>query len=271
MHIPLCLQAIAAGKHVFCEKPFAALSQDPSAVIEAARRKRVFLMVGHCIRFWPEYQHLEKLVKSAEYGRLLSLTMQRRSSPPLYSKGNWLQNTKRSGGAILDLHIHDTDYILHLLGRPSSVYSVGTRDASGWAHVFTTYQYKNVAVTAEGGWNYPGRWGFNMSFQALFENALLEFDFSQNPTLKLTVGDKEPSPVLLPKPKARKSASGQGRVVGNINDLGGYLNELAYYVNCCEKNERPQISTGRDALNTLNVIRAEMESLVSREAVTLRK
>lgn len=256
LHVPVGLQVVAAGKHVFCEKPFAPTAEEGKKLVEAARRKKVFLMVGHCIRFWAEYQYLEQTVKEAKYGKLLSLTMQRRASRPTYSKQNWLQNLARSGGAAYDLHIHDTDYILHLLGKPKAVTSVGTKDFSGWAHVFTTYHYKNIAVTAEGGWNYPEKFGFNMSWQAVFEDAVLEFDFSKTPTLRLIAGKKTAKDIALKAPKASASMT-----TGNISDLGGYLNELKYWIECLENNQAPEISTGKQAIESVATVAAEVESM----------
>lgn len=262
LHVPLGLKAVAAGKHVFCEKPFAFTPEEAQKLIDAAKAKKVYLMVGHCIRFWPEYQFLYETVKNKTYGKLKSLSLQRRSSRPTYSKQNWLQNGKRSGGAIFDLHIHDTDFILHLLGKPTAVSSVGTFDESGWAHVFTNYHFKKVAVTAEGGWDYPSKWGFNMAWQANFEDAVLEFDFSKKPNLRITVGDKAPKEFAL---KAESKTA--GNLSGNISDMGGYLNELSYFITCIETKKAPKISTGVQAAESVRLILTEMKSLETGQTV----
>jgi predicted dehydrogenase len=224
-------------------------------------------MVGHCIRFWPEYQYLEKMTKEKKYGKLLSLSMQRRSSRPTYSKQNWLQNLKRSGGAVYDLHIHDTDYVLHLLGKPTAVTSVGTKDFSGWSRVFTTYHFKNVAVTAEGGWNMPPKWGFNMAWQAVFEDAVLEYDLAKDPTLRLTAGKSAPKEVRVKEPKITTA----GAITGNISALGGYFNELTYFVECLETKKAPKISTGAQAAESVATIAAEVKSLETGKTVSLKK
>lgn len=267
LHVPVGLEVVAAGKHVFCEKPFAPTAEEGLKLVEAARRKRVYLMVGHCIRFWPEYQYLENLFKEKRYGKLLSLSMQRRSSRPTYSKQNWLQNLKRSGGAVYDLHIHDTDYVLHLLGMPTAVTSVGTKDFAGWSRVFTTYHFKNLAVTAEGGWNMPTKWGFSMSWQAVFEDAVLEYDLRREPTLRLTAGKNNLKEITLKQPKVTTA----GAITGNISALGGYINELTYFVDCLEKKTAPKISTGVQAAQSVATIAAEVESLETGKTVGLKK
>ena len=73
LHAPIALKAIAARKHLFCEKPLALTKADGWKIAAAAKKAGVILQVGHCIRFWPEYQALAAFVKSGKAGRLLSL------------------------------------------------------------------------------------------------------------------------------------------------------------------------------------------------------
>jgi predicted dehydrogenase len=266
MHPHACLEAITAGKAVFCEKPLALTVEDGERIVRAATDAGVPFQVGHVIRFWPEYQELKRAHRSGESGRLLSLTMQRRSSPPAYASGGWLLDAKRSRGALLDLHIHDTDFVLDLLGMPKAVTTWGTREEhGGWTHVFTRYHYPDLAVLAEGGWNYPSQWGFSMSYQALYEKLALDFDSTLAPTLTATRGEEPRQPVPLPEPAAGSSRAGSG----NISALGGYFNELAYFVECLQRRRQPEIATAEQALRSLRVTLAELESAESGRTVSL--
>jgi predicted dehydrogenase len=222
-------------------------------------------MVGHCIRFWPEYDAFFKFAHAAEAGRLLSLSMQRRASRPLGSRDNWLQEERRSLGAALDLHIHDTDFIHHLLGSPKSVDSVGTRDAGGLSHIFTDYEFEGMAVQAEGGWNYPAQWGFQMAFQAVFENGVVEFDSRAAQTISVTLGGEAPRPLPFAIPPVGKSVAGEG----NISSLGGYYRELEYFIACLEKGKDPEISTGAQAVQSLKTCLAEIRSCAERKRINL--
>jgi len=255
-HGPWVRRAIRARKHVFCEKPFASSFREASSLAAAARRAGVRMQIGQCVRFWPEYQAFEAVVRAGRMGRLLSLTLQRRSSRPMYSSGDWLNQSGLSGGAVLDLHIHDTDYVHHLLGRPKAVTSVGTRDRSGWSHIFTTYHFDRIAVTAEGGWNYPAGWGFQMAFQAVFERGAVEYDSAASPTLMMTGTAGAKKPLAFSQPGIGDSAGG----VGNIASLGGYYNELAYFVNCLEKGRSPRVATPRQAAESVRTVMAEIKS-----------
>lgn len=256
LHPPHVRTALAAGKNVFCEKPFAATVAEARALAAAARRAGLKMQVGHCIRFWPEYQALERYVREQRGGRLLSLTLFRRSGRPIYSIDNWINNAALSGGGAFDLHIHDTDFVQHLLGTPTAVTSSGTQDCGGWSHLFTTYHFKDVAVTAEGGWNYPPQWGFQMGFEAVFEHAVIEYDSRANPTLMLTEREGPRQPLSFEAP-AIGETNGYG---GNISALGGYFNELRYFIDCLEDDRAPKIATPDQAAESVRIVRAEIKS-----------
>ncbi len=265
LHATFARKAIAAGKHLFCEKPLALTTADGKKIAEEAKRAGVFFQVGQCIRFWPEYLAFETLVKSGKLGNLLSLSLQRRAGRPSYSTENWLNDETRSGGAALDLHIHDTDYIHHLLGKPMAVSSFGTRDSSGWSHIFTNYHFKDLVATAEGGWNYPKNWGFQMAFQAVFERGAVEFDSGAHPTLTLTMDGRRKRPLPYKNPGAGESSTG----TGNLSSLGGYYNELAAFIACLEKRKAPKIATGEQAAESLATVLAEIRSATTGRTVKL--
>ena len=265
LHASFALKAISAGKHVFCEKPLALTRSDGRKIAAAAKKAGVFLQVGQCIRFWPEYQALEAFVKSRKAGKLLSLSLQRRAGRPTYSVGDWLNNPSRSGGSALDLHVHDTDFVHHLLGKPEAVSSIGTKDKTGWSHIFTMYHFKNVAVTAEGGWNYPTKWGFQMAFQAVFERGAVEFDSGSNPTLSVTMLDGTKQPMPYQQTDAGESSTG----AGNVSSLGGYYNELATFISCLERKRAPKIATGDQAAESLATTLAEIQSASTGRTVKL--
>src|SRR5437764_9104521 len=60
--------AAAAGKHVFCEKPFALTTEDAKAAITACRSAGAALGVGHNRRLWPSIVKLKAVVSSKAFG-----------------------------------------------------------------------------------------------------------------------------------------------------------------------------------------------------------
>src|SRR5947207_9107451 len=63
--------AAAAGKHVFCEKPFALRVTDAKAAITACRKAGVALGVGHNRRLWPSIVKLREVVGSTAFGTVM--------------------------------------------------------------------------------------------------------------------------------------------------------------------------------------------------------
>ena len=184
LHKPVSIQCLEAGVHVLCEKPMALNLSDCDAMIAAATRVGKQLMIAHCIRFWPEYVWAKRVVESGEYGKVLAADFSRLSYAPGWDGNSWMNDSGKSGGIALDLHIHDLDFIQYLFGTPAGIRSVGT------GHVQTQVDYGDGrAITATASWAMPKSFGFQMSFKIIFENAALVFDGT---TLKVYPGDDEP-------------------------------------------------------------------------------
>lgn len=243
LHAQFAIDALNHGKHVFCEKPMARDVAQAQAMIDCAKANNRTLMVGHCIRFWNEYVELERLVRSEELGRLCSLNLTRYGEFPSWSIDGWIGEESRSGGAALDMHIHDTDYALHLLGEPSEVISRGTIDDRGPSQIFTTMTFGDVVVHSEGGWNLPAKTPFKMAFRAIFERGAAIFDGGPM-TVYLADGSNY-VPVF--------AAMSAGDLGGNLNDLGGYYHELNYFFECLSHGVQPERCTPESALQSLAV------------------
>ena len=249
LHAKYTVAALKAGKHVICEKPMALSSAQCRKMIDAARKARKRLFVGHCIRFWPEYEAMREIIRGKKHGRVLSAVFTRLSGLPTWSYQGWLLDGKRSGGAALDLHIHDADFILHLFGKPRSVASRGSGLRAGqFDHIVTCYEYAaNRVVCAEGAWDYPPTFPFSMGFRVVMDKATLAL---------------QPEGLMLypvkGQPKAVKVAAGDG-----------YQRELRHYVDCIEKNRKSDVLTPESAMQSVKLIEAEIKSAQTGRAVKL--
>lgn len=261
-HCDAALQAIESGKALFCEKPLALSLADADKIIAAADRHGTVAQVGHCIRFWPEYQVLADYHRSGKGGKLLSMHFVRRCGRPGYGVGNWLNKAEQSGGAALDLHIHDTDFVLSLLGLPGGSTSRMTEDDSGPSHIFSLLDYDDAVVYVEGGWNYPEKWGFQMAFQAVYENSVVDYDSSNGKGLTICESGGEPTAVPAGGTESKESKSASSE--GNISDLAGYYNQLLYFTDCLKAGESPAIATLEQARASLAFTLAEIANAQTR-------
>lgn len=265
-HATLAIEAMRAGKAVFCEKPVCLNKEQAEAMLAVQQETGAVVQVGHCIRFWPEYKKFKEILEEGSLGKLCSLSLQRRAGRPGYSTDDWLNKGDRSGGAALDLHIHDTDFILSILGTPRSVRSQATVDYSGPSHIFTQYDYEGLAVTAEGGWNYPPEWGFVMSLQAVFAKGAVEFAVGDENYFHLTRQDGKKETIEL---KEAEDSGSSSTGEGNISSLGAYHAELVYFIDCIDKSQSPEIATLEQAVESVRVTTAEIESARTESSLVL--
>ena len=264
-HKNLALKAIEAGKNVFLEKPLARNLQEANEIVQAASAHGVFAQVGHVLRFWPEYTYLKQTAESGCLGKLVSLKMSRVSARPGWAANNWYLDSSQSGGAALDLHLHDTDFIHYLLGKPAKVYASGVKDGYGWRQIASQYIYdKGPLVFADGAWYNAEKYEFRMSYAAEFEEGLLDFDSARETGLLFFPKNGEKETVSLPPVPETKPVEGI-----NVTNLGGYLLQDSYFLECINQGKSAGIapfSAGRDAIA---IVEAEIQSAERGEPVQL--
>lgn len=250
LHKEFTVRAAEAGKHVMCEKPMAMTLDEADAMIAACDRAGVKLMLGHCIRFWPEYALLKEIVEDQRLGKLIALNLTRLGEFPFWSADNWLADESKSGGGVMDMHIHDSDYALYLLGWPRQVYSTGNVDTRGPSFAFTTLQYPGCAVHLEGGWNLPTKTPFRMTFRATFERGAA---FMDGGPMTIYRPNQEPE-----VPEFKKMGAEGG---GNISDLGGYFYELQYFVDRVAGGLPLEIVTPQTSRESLRLVLEEIRQI----------
>lgn len=211
LHVEAAVLALEAGKHVLVEKPMALDAAQCDAILDAASRSKQILMVAQVLRFWPEYVALREFLQAGVRSPILEAAFFRRCGLPDWSA--WLSDESRSGGAILDLLVHDIDQALHLFGLPDSVAArslglVDTLDAS-------LHYRDGTTVSIQGGWYAAGE-PFSMGFR-----------------VSTDYGDLE-----LKDGVSSSKTNGEWR---NIASPPGdaYLAELSYFVDCCRSGSRP--------------------------------
>ncbi len=199
-------------------------------------------MPAMCIRFWPQWAWLKQAVVQRRYGGVRAATFRRVAQMP----PGWFQDGEKSGGAVMDLHIHDTDFVSYLFGQPRAVFSRGySQTTSRIDHLVTHYVYDDVPlVVAEGSWAMADGFGFNMAYTVNFERATADFDFSRSER-PLTV-----------------SQDGKQEVV-DCGQGDGWVEELRYLVDCLAGGRRPTAITAEDALASILIAEAEVRSIAS--------
>ncbi len=187
LHCDATILALESGKHVFCEKPIALTSEDGHRMVDAAKSSGKTLMIGHCLRFWPEYIEVEKIIRSQEHGKALAASFSRFCSLPFWgTPDNWFAQTERSGGPVIDLHVHETDLCNWWWGKPDAISATGAHLGEIPTTLHSRWKYNNgPAIQFDTGWE-PGTNGlFYFNFKITFERATLLLDSRNDAGLQL--------------------------------------------------------------------------------------
>lgn len=237
LHAELTCSLLERGYHVFCEKPMARHSADARRMAETAARTSKLLQIGQCLRFWPAYQYLQEVVADKRYGEATAGHFYRGSGAPQ----GWFLKEELSGGCILDMHIHDTDMINWLFGKPEKVSAIGKKiiPGSGYDNVSSHYGYPDgKVINAQADWTLEGDHGFYMGFRVNFEKANLVFDGS---VLKVNPND---APGFVPELPA----------------TDGYYGELRHFTDSILNGRSSGVITPENAALTLEIVEAEIRS-----------
>jgi predicted dehydrogenase len=242
LHPQQAIAALKAGKHVLCEKPLALTSAQARLIVRAAQSARGFFMPAMCMRFWPGWSCLKQVVEEETYGKVQVATFRRLSPTPGWSKATY-SRASLSGGALLDLHIHDTDFVQFLFGRPTSVSSTGVTRAGGSIdHVITQYHFRRgPVVCAEGSWLLTGN--FNMSYTVICERATLDYNLARGADALMITEAGKASRVV-------KCAGGDG-----------YSGEIGYLLQAIQTGKAPRVVTAKDGLSAVQICEAEAKSV----------
>ncbi|MCP4167526.1 MAG: Gfo/Idh/MocA family oxidoreductase [Chloroflexi bacterium] len=238
LHKEFTIAALRAGKHVLVEKPMALSVEECNAMIEAAKKADRLLMAAHVLRFWPEYMAVADLLKSGELGRPLSATASRYIEPPGWA--DWFQNPDWTGGAVLDLHVHDLDTLTWLFGEPISLYSQGRQGVyGGWDQAMTLLDYGEVKVFAEGNALMPKGYPFTMTLAVRCEKGNVEYTLRAGGEQVDSVADGINALMVYEsckEPRTLQPPAGDG-----------YADQVAYFVQCVRQGQQPQRGTPQQA------------------------
>jgi predicted dehydrogenase len=241
LHAEVAVKALNKGMHVLCEKPMALNVEQCEAMIRAAKNNNKKLMIAQCLRFWPAYEYLKETVDKETYGKVVGAYFFRGGATPKWSYDNWLLDKNRSGGCLMDQHVHDIDMINWLFGKPEMVSTIGKNviPGSGYDIVSTNYIYSDgKVVNAQDDWTLNGDYGFEMLFRVNFERGNLVFERG---TLKV-------SPSV-----------GQG-FIPELDTDDGYYREINYFMNAILNDTNITTATVESTMQTIAIAQKEMES-----------
>lgn len=275
LHGEMTIAACKAGKHVLVEKPMALNMREAQAMVEAAQRAGVVLMVHQNQRFFPTHEVAKQILDVQDedglplIGRVLSLRARWSHAGPEYwsPEGKWFFDPARAGhGALFDLGIHKFDLIRFLTGKEVAEVSafVGTlaKPISVEDNGIALLRFTDGTLgVVEASWTSPPN-----------ENSMVLY--GTRGSLQIGLDSAYPVSVRLPeRPQGIEDRLPPGKWYDNIfapeispaSRMGG---PFRHFVECI-KTGRECIASGEDNLKSFVVCMAAFESAAKGRAVRL--
>jgi len=259
--IPTCFhrqyieRAASAGKHVICEKPLALTAQDAQAAIDVCRDNHVRLFVGQVVRFFPEYQRMHAVVTENQLGQVGTVRTFRGGVFPT-AWNDWYANAKMSGTLLVDLLVHDFDFLRWCFGDVKRVFarSLLPYEANRVDHAFVSLRFNSgVIAHVEGSWALPS--GFFTEVEIAGATGTLQHKSADS------------APVHFSR---RHTVDGKPVVEVPSSPLAHspYYLELAHFMECLRTGGDSLVEP-EDALEALKISLAALESATSGQVVSL--
>ena len=150
-HRAIVLEALAAGKHVFCEKPMALTLADCDEMIGTAQRFGRKLMVGQVLRLITVFAEVRRLVQAGTIGEPRAVRILRNSARRADADGAWRATWRHArantGGLLFEINVHEFDFMRAIMGEAAEVSAMAANFVHPGQdfedHVIVTVRFRN--------------------------------------------------------------------------------------------------------------------------------
>ena len=259
LHEEFAVKAANAKKNVMVEKPISFTLEAAENIYAAAKENGVRVMVAQNLRFWPEYVRIKELIDEGVLGDIITIYAARLGQIPTWAE--WYKDPKVSGETLMNLTLHDIDYVHYLFGKPKSIYSAGTKDGYGcYNDVMNIIVFENgTNVLVDGSLSMTPGYPFTMHMRVLGSKGTLEFSYKAGENI-----DAENCKTFL-----TLYLPGDGGKEIEFKQYDAYGCELQYFADCITSGKDTEMVSEESVLATLKSILKAKESLATGEVYQL--
>lgn len=265
LHAEMVEKSAKARKHIFCEKPVALTIKETKKMIKAIKNYKVKSMVGHVLRFWPEYVMAKEIIEDGVIGKPIHIYCERLGVIPDWAENGWNKQKDLGGGAALDLQIHDLDYMISLFGEPLLVSSQGiyNENLGGWAHMSSLIKFKSGQYgCVNAGWSVQGKFPFTMLLRIICEKGTIEWISRAGENISETLDGKvQKNKIIVYK--------SDGEIIAETSkDIDPFYSQWDYFIKCIKDNREVDNSTFEDGKKSLGLALTTIKS--AKESRTIK-
>jgi len=254
LHYQYVSEAAKAGKQIICEKPLGRTVEESKEIIAICKKHNVQLYIGQTLRFDPEYANAHEQVIKGVIGNPGVVRLSRGTASPAV-KDSWYSNHEKSGGIILDLGIHDFDWLLWTFGDVERVLAKHVSrdlvDGKKLEYALVTLRMVNGTIAhVELSW---AKKGLETSFELAGKDGMITSNSKESQPIVVTV-EEQPSVVSY--------------LSNNLVGDSPILRQLKHFKECII-NEIPPIVTPEEALKAVEVAEAAIQSAATSQPVNI--
>lgn len=234
-------------KHVICEKPISRTLEDARAMIDTCNKEGVDLYIAQVVRFFPEYKRAHDLLLDGAVGETGTVYAMRGG---VFPQGwqDWYANFDRCGTLIVDMMIHDFDFLRWCYGDIERVFakSMWGRDFQRLDHAMVSLRFKSgVIALCEGTWAHTD--GFRTRLEISGKEGIISHDSEEAVAIRSSFRTRS------------SEAAGVAVPESPLNHDPYYL-ELEHFIDCIEHG-KPPIVSAEDGYQALEISLAALESI----------
>jgi UDP-N-acetylglucosamine 3-dehydrogenase len=195
-HVPVAMACLAKRLPTILEKPMARTVADARALVAAFRQVGVPLAPAHVVRFFADFEGVRAQIAAGAVGKPAVVRITR-GGPFPRAKDGWYGDPAQSGGVLLDLCLHDFDWLRYTFGEVERVTSdcLMANGALDRDYALSVLRFKSgVIAHVEGTWVHTD--GFRVEVEVSGDKGVLEHTSQFPPALKLRRDAAEAGPAV---------------------------------------------------------------------------
>lgn len=243
LHERYAIDICRGGRHLLCEKPLALDAAAARRIVAAGEAAGVTLMAAQVLRFWPQYQAMRLAIQTGRIGRLMEIHAARLSAYPPWA--HWFREPHKSGGVLMDLAVHDLDFLHSLMGAPRRVQCALAPSKNGTpaaAHAWLWFD--STLATVQASYALPASWRFRAEMHAVGDGGAMEYRLAAPANV---AGRQCAEQICMLYPEAGEP------VALPAAPEDPYQAQLRYFLACAERREAPLRCPPADSIAVLEV------------------